>query len=89
MIYYSSNTIIFVDYVVTEGDIIVYGDEEVNDYDILEDVISKRDALWHDAFDADLGIVKIPYLIDDNVDSQTRMKINGAVKEFDEKTCIR
>ena len=79
----------FIDFIVTEGDIIVYDDQEPSEYDILEDVITKKDALWHNTFDADSGTVGIPYLIDSNVGSESRKKVKEAIKEFDLKTCIR
>lgn len=75
------------DFITFEGDIIAYDKEELEDYDYFDDAISSIDALW--ALDPETGTVPIPFMVDDYIDFQTKENIERAVKEYNEKTCIR
>ena len=56
-----------------EGDIIVYDNNELEEYDDYGDAVNDTSALWN--LDPATGTVPIPYMISNNIDSQTREKI--------------
>ena len=68
----------------------VYDETESGDFDDNDyyDAINDTDSLW--TLNSTTGTVEIPYMIDSNIyDDFRRDKIQKAVDEFHEKTCIR
>ena len=89
---YNNNGLIFdnTEYLLLEGDMIVYDETESDDFDDNEyhDAINDTDSLW--TLNSTTGTVEIPYMIDSNInDDFRREKIEKAVDEFHYKTCIR
>ena len=69
---------------------IFYDETESDDFDDNDyyDAINDTDFLW--TLDSTTGTVEIPYMIDNNIyDDFRRDKIQKAVDEFHDKTCIR
>ena len=91
-LYQNNNKLIFyfTEYLLIEGDMIFYDETESDDFDDNDyyDAINDTDFLW--TLDSTTGTVEIPYMIDNNIyDDFRRDKIQKAVDEFHDKTCIR
>ena len=66
----------------------IYDEDELDDDDyVLDDAISNRTYLW--SLDPATGTVPIPYMIQDDIRPEIRDRIERAILEYDQKTCIR
>ena len=67
---------------------IIYEEEEFDDDRfVLDDRIDDENYLW--SLDSATGTVPIPFMIENGLSQEKRDKIEKAVSEYNQKTCIR
>ena len=66
----------------------IYDEDELDDDDyILDDAISNRRYLW--SLDPATGTVPIPYMVQNDIRPEIKDRIERAILEYTQKTCIR
>ena len=81
-----TNITIFSDYTILENDIVSYDEDDQNQYLQFEDAVTAS-YLWD--LNERSGTVPIPYVIDSRSTEELHEKIDAAISEFHQKTCIR
>ena len=68
-----------------EEDIIVYDYADMNNNDLSDEAISRKEFKWP-VVD---GLVRIPYEITLRITKEKQENITRAIDEYSEKTCVR
>ena len=70
---------------VVDGDMLVYGDYEGDQDELLGEAISNPIRLWPKTG----SVVIIPYTVPEGLSSHQQTQIDKAIDEYNSKTCLR